>query len=77
MQDTSEPIEQDEHEVETAAPHPEEMKASVHLQIGNLVSLRATGRTTPAGIVSATLFLAVLVGAFIWLSPSRRRSSQS
>ena len=57
--------------VETAAPHPEEMKAAIQLQLGNLVSLRVTARATPAGIVSAALFLAALVGASAWGSRSR------
>ncbi|MEJ0066709.1 MAG: hypothetical protein WDM85_15890 [Caulobacteraceae bacterium] len=71
MQSTSELVEQDEEGSETAAPHPEEMKASVHLQLGNLISLRATARATPAGIVSAALLLAALVGASAWVSRSR------
>lgn len=59
-------------EVETAAPHPEEMKASVELRFGDQVSLRATARTTPAGVISAALFVAVLVGGAIWVARLRR-----
>ena len=51
----------------TAAPdtgsliHPEEMRASVDLRLGNSISLKATARTTPAGLVTAGL----MVGAII------------
>jgi hypothetical protein len=46
----------------TAAPHPEEMKGTVNLSIGNWVSVTATGRATPAGFIAAALFAcAVLV----------------
>lgn len=63
-------VERGETPLETAAPHPEEMKAAIELQLGDLASLRVTARATPAGIVSAALFLAVLVGASAWVSRS-------
>ena len=43
---------------ETAAPHPEEMKATFDLAIGNAVSVKATLRTTPAGLVAAAILAA-------------------
>ena len=46
-------------ESETAAPHPEEMKAVFDLTIGNTVSVKASVRTTPAGLL-ATAILAAL-----------------
>ena len=42
----------------TAAAHPEEMKATVDLTIGNAVSVKATFRTTPAGLVAAAMLTA-------------------
>ncbi len=71
MQTTPELDQQGEHGIETAAPHPEEMKASVHLQLGNLISLQVTARATPAGVFSVALLLAALVGASAWVSRSR------
>ena len=49
-------------DMSTAAPHPEEMKGTVALNIGKWVSVTATGRATPAGFVCAALLAcAVLV----------------
>ena len=47
----------------TNAPstHPEEMKGTVELKLGNLATVTATGRTTPAGLIGA----AVLVSAVL------------
>jgi hypothetical protein len=46
----------------TAAPHPEEMKGTVTFRFGSLASITATGRATPAGLISAALLAcAVLV----------------
>lgn len=56
-------IEPGETTIETAAPHPEEMKAEFQLRLGDLASLRVSARATPAGILSAALFLAVFAGA--------------
>jgi hypothetical protein len=46
---------------ETAAPHPEELKAMLDLAIGNAVSVKASVRTTPAGLVGAAILAAVIV----------------
>jgi hypothetical protein len=50
-----------ESQSETAAPHPEEMKATVDLTIGNSVSLKATVRTTPASLVATALLAAAVL----------------
>ena len=43
------------------APHPEEMKATFDLAIGNAVSVKAAVRTTPAGLVAAALLAAAVL----------------
>jgi hypothetical protein len=50
-----------EHPSKTAAPHPEELKATLDLAIGNVVSVKASVRTTPAGLVGAAILAAVIV----------------
>jgi hypothetical protein len=50
-----------ESQSDTAAPHPEEMKAAVDFSIGNAVSLRATVRTTPASLVATALLAAAVL----------------
>jgi hypothetical protein len=55
----------------TAAPHPEEMKGTVTATFGKYASFTATGRTTPAGVISvAILTLAVFLPL---IALSRRR----
>jgi hypothetical protein len=44
----------------TAAPHPEEMRATVRLRIGNLASLDATARATPPGLIAVGLLIAAI-----------------
>ncbi|MGE0221640.1 MAG: hypothetical protein AB7F35_06635 [Acetobacteraceae bacterium] len=57
----------------TAAPHPEEMRGTVTCRIGNFASMTATGRATPAGLISAALLVcAILVPTLALL---RRRKS--
>jgi hypothetical protein len=51
----------------TAAPHPEEMKATLDLTIGNVLSVKATVRTTPAGLVAAALLAAAVLKRHAWL----------
>ena len=51
-----------ESQSETAAPHPEEMKATFDLAaIGNAVSVKAAVRTTPAGLAEAAILAAAIV----------------
>jgi hypothetical protein len=45
----------------TAAPHPEEMKGTVSLNIGKWVSVTATGRATPAGFAFAALLACAIL----------------
>ena len=50
-----------ERQSETAAPHPEELKATLDLAIGNAVSVKASVRTTPAGLVGAAILAAAVL----------------
>jgi hypothetical protein len=50
-----------EHPSETAAPHPEELKATLDMAIGNAVSVKASVRTTPAGLVGAAILTAAVL----------------
>jgi hypothetical protein len=56
-----EPITQTEGQAESAPVHPEEIRASVDLRIGKNVALKATVRTTPAGLVTAGVMVAAIV----------------
>jgi hypothetical protein len=56
-----EPITQIEEQAASAPPHPEEIRASMDLRIGSSVSLKATVRTTPAGLVTAGVMVAAIV----------------
>lgn len=47
--------------------HPEEMRASVDLRIGDSISLQASARTTPAGLVSTGIMVSSVVLAFATL----------
>lgn len=46
---------------ETAAPHPEETKATVDFAVGKAISVQATVRTTPAGLAAAAILAAVIL----------------
>jgi hypothetical protein len=52
--------ESDEFSSSTAATHPEEMKGTV-FKLGNLATITATGRTTPAGLIGAAFLLSALL----------------
>jgi len=56
----------------TAAPHPEEMKGTVRLNIGNWVSVTATGRATPAGFACAALLACALLVPLAIVARRRR-----
>jgi hypothetical protein len=58
-------------EPQVAATHPEELRASVTLRIGNWVTISATSRATPAGIVAGGLALTAIMVPLIWIT--RRR----
>lgn len=63
------------HNEESGPSHPEEMKASVNLRIGNSIAITATARATPAGLVAAALLIAAIVIPLVWLTkdPARTR----
>jgi len=66
MNATSELAAVNGHGLQAAGLHPDEMKASVHVQLGAFGYFQATARTTPAGIVAVALLVAVSAGAGIW-----------
>ena len=68
-----EPITQTEGQAESAPAHPEEIRASVDLRIGKNVALKATVRTTPAGLVTAGVVVAVVLSITALVRAIRRR----
>ncbi len=56
----------------TAAPHPEEMRATFDVTIGRSVSIKATARATPAGLVSAALLISAILIPAVLLARTRR-----
>ena len=56
-----EPITKTVEQAATSDAHPEEIRAAVDLRIGNSLSLKATARTTPAGLVTAGIVVAVVL----------------
>jgi hypothetical protein len=68
-----EPITQTEGQAESAPVHPEEIRASVDLRIGKNVALKATVRTTPAGLVTAGVMVAAIVLSITVLVRAIRR----
>jgi hypothetical protein len=68
-----EPITQTEGQAESAPVHPEEIRASVDLRIGKNVALKATVRTTPAGLVTAGVMVAAIVLSITVLVRAMRR----
>jgi hypothetical protein len=57
----------------TAAPHPEEMKATIDVTVGRSVTIKAAARATPAGLVAAALLIAAILIPRIWLTRTRAR----
>lgn len=53
--------------------HPEEIKASVDLRIGDRVLLKATARTTPAGLLTTGFMASAIVVAVAILVRTARR----
>lgn len=68
---------QDEHAPDKAS-HPEEIRAEYELRMGNLLTVRANARITPAGVISAGIAAAAIILAVGFLVSSRggRRSGQ-
>jgi hypothetical protein len=56
----------------TTAPHPEEMRATMELRIGNSVSLNATARATPAGLATAALLASAILVPVLWFAKQKR-----
>jgi hypothetical protein len=56
----------------TALPHPEEMRATVELRFSKHVTLRATARATPAGLVAVALLLTAIIVPVMWSVRQRR-----
>jgi hypothetical protein len=53
------------------APHPEEMKATIDLTIGRSVTVKASARATPAGLLTTALLVAAILIPMIWLTRTR------
>ena len=60
-------------EAPTAPSHPEEMAARVNLRIGKGVSLKATARATPAGLVTVGFMVSAIILAVATLVWAARR----
>ena len=58
---------------ESAPVHPEEIKQDVDLRIGKNIALKATVRTTPAGLVTAGVMVAAIVLSITALVRAIRR----
>ena len=41
--------------------HPEEMRGTVEFKLGNLATITAAGRTTPAGLIGAAVLVSVVL----------------
>lgn len=57
---------------EAPVSHPEEMRGSVSLRIGDRIVMEASGRVTPAGLISTGLAVAAIVVAVGFLIRSTR-----
>lgn len=63
---------------ETPPPHPEEMKASFAMRVGQRTVIEGSARISPAGVISAGLSVAAIALAFGFLvraaraTPARR-----
>jgi len=51
--------------------HPEEIRAEYELRLGNLVTVQASARTTPAGVISAGIAAAAIILAVGFLVSSK------
>lgn len=58
---------------DTAAPYPEEIKATYSLRLGQFGSLEASARMTPAGIIAAGIAASLIILAAGYAFQSRRR----
>ncbi len=53
--------------------HPEEIKSVFDLRIGKYISMQATARITPAGVISTGIAAAAVMLALGYLVSSKRR----
>jgi hypothetical protein len=49
------------------------MRATLDLRFGNSVSIKATARAAPAGLIAAALLISVVLIPVVWLSRTRAR----
>jgi hypothetical protein len=68
-----EPITKTVGQATSGDAHPEEIRATVDLRIGNRLSLTATARTTPAGLVTAGIMVSAIILAVAALIRAVRR----
>ncbi|MBL8906271.1 MAG: hypothetical protein JNM20_06305 [Rhizobiales bacterium] len=61
---------QDNHARDVSS-HPEEIRADCELRLGNLVTVNASARITPAGVISAGIAAAAIILAVGFLVSSR------
>ena len=55
-----------------ALTHPEEIRAGYELRMGNLISVKASARITPAGVIAAGIAAAAIIVSVGFLVSSRR-----
>ena len=58
----------------TAAPHPEEMKATIGFVVGRSVAFKASARATPAGLVATALLMTAIFVPLVLLARERTRA---
>ncbi|MBL8895647.1 MAG: hypothetical protein JNJ53_13680 [Rhizobiales bacterium] len=71
------PVDEDEISPDAHA-HPEEIRADCELRVGKLITMQASARITPAGVISAGIAAAAIILAVGFLvSSSGRRKTRS
>ena len=63
-----------------APSHPEEIRADYELRLGSLITIKASARITPAGVISAGIAAAaiiVAVGVLVSATRSRRSNRET
>lgn len=62
-----------EEEPSSAVPsHPEEIRSAFELRLGRHITLQASARITPAGVISAGIAVAAMVLALGYLASAMR-----
>jgi hypothetical protein len=70
-----EPLTDIEEQSADALAHPEEIRASAAFRVGDRISLTATLRMTPAGLVTAGVMIAAIILSVAGLVRAARRSA--